>query len=69
MPLDIPATPLVKSQLEAAVGKLERETAEGRLQSLLAELEAAGLDPWTRIHLALGFGDREPWLGYPYPDW
>jgi hypothetical protein len=44
----------------------------GRLdefQSLLAELESEGLDAWTRMTLALGFGDREPWGGYPYPDW
>jgi hypothetical protein len=36
---------------------------------LLAEMESAGLGAWERVHLALGFGGREPWGGYPYPDW
>jgi hypothetical protein len=37
--------------------------------ALLAELESAGLGAWERVHLALGFADREPWGGYPFPDW
>jgi hypothetical protein len=37
--------------------------------ALLAELESAGLGAWERVHLALGFAGREPWRGYPYPDW
>ncbi len=37
--------------------------------TLLKELESAGLDTGDRIHLALGFAGREPWGGYPYPDW
>lgn len=37
--------------------------------ALLAELESAGLGAWERVHLALGFAGREPWGGYPYPDW
>jgi hypothetical protein len=37
--------------------------------ALLAELETAGLGAWERVHLALGFAGREPWRGYPYPDW
>jgi hypothetical protein len=44
----------------------------GRVQeagALLAELESAGLGAWERVHLALGFAGREPWGGYPYPDW
>jgi hypothetical protein len=44
----------------------------GRLDeagALLAELESAGLGAWERVHLALGFAGREPWGGYPYPDW
>jgi hypothetical protein len=36
---------------------------------VLNELEAASIDPWERIILALGFAGREPWAGYPYPDW
>jgi hypothetical protein len=35
----------------------------------LAELEASGLGVWERIHLTLGFAGREPWGGYPFPDW
>ena len=38
-------------------------------EAILAELKAAGLGAWERIHLALGFTGREPWRGYPYPDW
>ncbi len=44
----------------------------GRLdesQAILAELDPNDLGPWDRILLALGLGDREPWGGYPYPDW
>jgi hypothetical protein len=37
--------------------------------SLLAEFESAGLGAWERVHLALGFAGREPWGGYPFPDW
>ena len=38
-------------------------------EAILAELESPGLGAWERIHLALGFAGREPWGGYPYPDW
>lgn len=35
-------------------------------------LDALGSDesrsPWTSLHLALGLMGREPWVGYPYPD-
>ena len=44
----------------------------GRIEesgAILAELESSGLDAWERIQLALGFAGREPWTGYPYPDW
>jgi hypothetical protein len=44
----------------------------GRLEeagTLLAEVESSGLGTWGRVHLALGVGGREPWGGYPYPDW
>jgi hypothetical protein len=37
--------------------------------TLLKELQSAALDTGDRIHLALGFAGREPWGGYPYPDW
>jgi hypothetical protein len=37
--------------------------------AILGELESQGLGPWERIHLTLGFAGREPWGGYPYPDW
>ncbi len=40
-----------------------------RSEVVLAELESSGLGPSERIHLALGFVGREPWGGYPYPDW
>ncbi len=35
----------------------------------LAELDSAGLGAWARVHLAWGFAGREPWGGYPFPDW
>jgi hypothetical protein len=38
-------------------------------ETILAELESSGLGAWNRVHLALGFSGREPWNGYPYPDW
>jgi hypothetical protein len=41
----------------------------GDSEAILAELESAGLGACERIHLALGFAGREPWDGYPYPDW
>jgi hypothetical protein len=44
----------------------------GRIEeadALLVELGSEGLGSWDRIHLALGFAGREPWGGYPYPDW
>jgi hypothetical protein len=44
----------------------------GRIDSceaILNELESSGLGAWDRVVLALGFAGREPWGGYPYPDW
>jgi hypothetical protein len=38
-------------------------------EAILNELESSGLSAWNRISLALGFAGREPWGGYPYPDW
>jgi hypothetical protein len=38
-------------------------------KTLLAELEKSGIGAWDRVFLALGFAGREPWGGYPYPDW
>jgi len=38
-------------------------------RTLLDELESAGLDTWDRVHVALAFAGREPWRGYPFPDW
>jgi hypothetical protein len=38
-------------------------------EAILAELESAGVSAWDRVFLALGFAGREPWGGYPYPDW
>lgn len=38
-------------------------------ETILEELGAANLGAWERIQLALGLGGREPWGGYPYPDW
>lgn len=43
-----------------------RRDEAGQLSS---EFEAAGLGAWERVHLALGFAGREPWGGYPFPDW
>ena len=37
--------------------------------SMLAESGRTGLSAWERVHLALAFGGRVPWCGYPYPDW
>ena len=45
---------------------------QGRLdesKALLAELEAEPIGAWTRHSLALAYAGREPWGGYPYPDW
>ncbi len=36
---------------------------------VLAEIELSGVGAWARIQLALAFGAREPWDGYPFPDW
>lgn len=36
---------------------------------ILAELQAVGLGASDRVILALGLAGREPWGGYPYPDW
>lgn len=44
----------------------------GRIEeggAMLAELKPASIGAWERIHLALGLAGREPWGGYPYPDW
>lgn len=38
-------------------------------EDVFKELEQSEPDPWHRISLALGFAGREPWSGYPYPDW
>jgi len=38
-------------------------------EALLTELESSGAGAWDRVSLALGFAGREPWRGYPYPDW
>ena len=27
------------------------------------------LGAWSRVHLALGLAGRDPWAGYPFPDW
>jgi hypothetical protein len=37
--------------------------------AVLAELESRGLGVWRRIQLTLAFAGREPWGGYPYPDY
>lgn len=45
-------------------GRIEEATR------FLSELESdEGINAWDRIHLALGFAGREPWGGYPFPDW
>jgi hypothetical protein len=36
---------------------------------VFARLGAAKFGAWERVHLALGCGGREPWGGYPFPDW
>jgi hypothetical protein len=36
---------------------------------LLADFESTGFYAGARIQLALAIGGREPWAGYPYPDW
>lgn len=44
----------------------------GRLsesQAILDELGSSRFDAGIRVHLALAFAGREPWGGYPYPDW
>lgn len=49
--------------------ELFRRGRADEASALLAEFESRGLDVWSRIHLALAFGGRVPWCGYPYPDW
>ena len=36
-------------------------------EKFLAESDA--LNAWSRMQLALAIGGREPWGGYPFPDW
>jgi hypothetical protein len=35
----------------------------------LAALDSGHLNVWSAGQLALGIADRQPWQGYPYPDW
>jgi hypothetical protein len=49
--------------------ELYRSNRVEESQAVLAELEPVPLGPWERIFLALGYAGREPWCGYPYPDW
>lgn len=58
-----------KGVLLVLVLELFRSERIEEFQPALAELESADLDAWGRIHLALGIAGREPWGGYPYPDW
>lgn len=58
-----------RSVLFVLVIELHRLGRVEEAGALLAELESAGLGAWERVHLALGFAGREPWRGYPYPDW
>ena len=57
-----------KGVLLVVIVELWRRGQVDRLTSVLAEAEAMGLDAWDRLQLALGFAGREPWKGYPYPD-
>lgn len=46
--------------------ELFRRGQKDRSASLLAEMD---LSSSSRIHLALAYAGREPWIPYPYPDW
>jgi hypothetical protein len=39
------------------------------IRDWLAEHESKNLDASAHAQLALALGGREPWSGYPYPDW
>jgi hypothetical protein len=58
-----------KGVLLVIVIEMFRHARISETHALLAELESSECGPWDRILLALGFGQREPWAGYPYPDW
>jgi hypothetical protein len=43
------------------------ENAEALVDEI--DVKLSGPDPWMRSILALGLSGREPWAGYPYPDY
>ena len=49
--------------------ELFRNARFAESQALLTEWESSNFGPWRRLLLVLGFAGREPWCGYPYPDW
>ena len=62
----LPASRKTGISLVVAIESFRRERPS---EDILSELEPLEPDPWHRIALALGFAGREPWSGYPYPDW
>lgn len=58
-----------KGVLLVLVIELFRRDQFDAAKCALAELESKNPSVYDRIHLALGFGGRVPWSGYPFADW
>jgi hypothetical protein len=55
---------LVVLMIESARhGRADDASGAGTSADLVA------FDTWSRVHLALGLAGRDPWSGYPVPDW
>ena len=66
----MPDDELLKSLIRLVVAiELFRRGRISESQAILAELKSSTFGASTRIQLALAFAGREPWAGYPYPDW
>jgi hypothetical protein len=58
-----------KGVLLVLVIELFRRAQFDAAKSVLTELEGRNPSAYDRIHLALGFGGKIPWCGYPFADW
>jgi hypothetical protein len=49
--------------------ELSRHGRVKEAAELLDGMTTGRIGAWSRIQLALAFANREPWGGYPFPDW
>jgi hypothetical protein len=58
-----------KALLVVIAIELFRRGLNEQAQIVLSDLESRRIESWYRVNLAVGLAGREPWQGYPYPDY